>query len=343
MMMTFARELRHTWRSLLQRKAYFLACAGTLTLVLGANAAMFAVVNATMLRPLPFAEQADVLFIREATRQNSSSSVAYPNFLDWRARQHAFLELELRKERADASRVIARAAKLEHHGNELACAQIVRGVEALGQIGEATPCRRILRGHAEYFDRAGVACGEREQAFDERRLARAVRADQAERFARADIEIDLAQGFEASGKRGTLKDFVIKQGKDASVMTIEVDNEQVWYDIKTAVNAQGKLEVQEFRMPPTKEGKVASLLVSLRGLRWKEIASKGGDDAKFGLDKPELEVTVWKADGTELATLLVGRTDGAVTYVKLKSQPGVYAMSSKDLEDVRKARAEIPA
>lgn len=50
----FARELRHGWRSLLQRKGYFLACAGTLALVLGANAAVFAVVNATMLRPLPF-------------------------------------------------------------------------------------------------------------------------------------------------------------------------------------------------------------------------------------------------------------------------------------------------
>lgn len=93
----------------------------------------------------------------------------------------------------------------------------------------------------------------------------------------------------------------------------------------------------------TRAGKVASLLVALRGLRWKEIASKGGDDARFGLDKPELEVTVWKADGTELATLLVGRTDGAVTYVKLKAQPGIYAMSSKDLEDVRRARTDIPA
>ena len=93
----------------------------------------------------------------------------------------------------------------------------------------------------------------------------------------------------------------------------------------------------------TKEGRVASLLLSLRGLRWKEIASKGGDDAKFGLDKPELAVTLWKADGSELATLLVGRTDGPVTYVKLKAQPGIFALSSKDLEDVRKARAEIPA
>jgi hypothetical protein len=93
----------------------------------------------------------------------------------------------------------------------------------------------------------------------------------------------------------------------------------------------------------TKEGKVAGLLVTLRGLRWKEIASSGGGDARFGLDKPELEVTVWKADGSELATLLVGRTEGEVTYVKLKSQPGIYAMSSKDLEDLRRARAEIPA
>jgi len=60
-MATFARELRHAWRSLLHRKAYFFACAGTLALVLGANAAMFAVVNATMLRPLPFATRGPVV------------------------------------------------------------------------------------------------------------------------------------------------------------------------------------------------------------------------------------------------------------------------------------------
>ncbi|HEX7786953.1 MAG TPA: hypothetical protein VF653_12110, partial [Methylomirabilota bacterium] len=60
-------------------------------------------------------------------------------------------------------------------------------------------------------------------------------------------------------------------------------------------------------------------------------------------DKPELEITAWKGDGTELATLLVGRTDGAVTYVKLQGQPGIYAIASKDLDDVRRARTEIPA
>jgi predicted permease len=60
-MHTFIGELRHAWRSLLHRKAYFLACAGTLALVLGANAAMFAVVNATMLRPMPFATRGPVV------------------------------------------------------------------------------------------------------------------------------------------------------------------------------------------------------------------------------------------------------------------------------------------
>jgi len=92
----------------------------------------------------------------------------------------------------------------------------------------------------------------------------------------------------------------------------------------------------------TKDGRVANVLLALKSLKWKEIASKGGDDAKFGVDRPELEVSVFKADGTEVGTLLVGKTDGPVTYVKVKAEPGIFAVSSKDLEDLRKARTDIP-
>jgi len=60
-MHTFTRELRQAWRSLLNRKAYFVTCAATLTLVLGANAAMFAAVNSTLLRPMPFATEGPVV------------------------------------------------------------------------------------------------------------------------------------------------------------------------------------------------------------------------------------------------------------------------------------------
>ena len=113
-------------------------------------------------------------------------------------------------------------------------------------------------------------------------------------------------------------------------LVVEKTGETEWKQVEPARGA-------------TKDGRVANVLLALKGLKWKEIASKGGDDAKFGLDKPELEVTVFKGDGSELGTLLVGRSDGAVTYVKLKAEPGIFAVSSKDLEDLRKARADVPA
>ena len=58
-----ASELRHAWRSLRRRPAYVLTCAITLALVLGANAAIFAVVNATLLRPMPFAASGPVIHL----------------------------------------------------------------------------------------------------------------------------------------------------------------------------------------------------------------------------------------------------------------------------------------
>jgi putative ABC transport system permease protein len=48
-------DLLHAWRSLLRRRAYYFTASSTLALVLGANAAIFAVVSATLLRPMPFA------------------------------------------------------------------------------------------------------------------------------------------------------------------------------------------------------------------------------------------------------------------------------------------------
>ena len=57
-----------------------------------------------------------------------------------------------------------------------------------------------------------------------------------------------------------------------------------------------------------KEFKVSGLLLALRGLRWKEIASAdGADPARFGLDKPEIEIAVLKGDGGEVAGLAVVR------------------------------------
>ena len=102
-------------------------------------------------------------------------------------------------------------------------------------------------------------------------------------------------------------------------------------------------QVVEPKRGGTKERRVADLLLSLKALRWKSIASAGGDDAaRFGLDKPELEVTLLKADGSEIAGLLVGKAEGPLTYLKLKAAPTVYAVESSLIGDLRKAPGEIP-
>ena len=94
---------------------------------------------------------------------------------------------------------------------------------------------------------------------------------------------------------------------------------------------------------PAKEIKVTGLLLTLRNLKWKEIAeADGADAARFGLDKPEVEIAALKGDGGELASLAIGRTNGKLAYVRTKSSPAIYAVDATALDDIRKAPADIP-
>ncbi len=91
-----------------------------------------------------------------------------------------------------------------------------------------------------------------------------------------------------------------------------------------------------------KSDKVTNLFLGLKSLRWKEIASPKGDDApRYGLDHPELEVSLYKADGGELLTLLVGKQEGGVTYVRVKTAPTIYAVDSQLLADLKKAPTDV--
>ena len=86
-----------------------------------------------------------------------------------------------------------------------------------------------------------------------------------------------------------------------------------------------------------RENKVADLLYSLGSLRWKELVSAAGDDAvRYGLDKPSFEVTLYKADGKELGTLMVGRKDADKAYVRTGASPSIFALDPKQLGDLPK-------
>ncbi|MGH7392555.1 MAG: DUF4340 domain-containing protein [Candidatus Rokuibacteriota bacterium] len=78
--------------------------------------------------------------------------------------------------------------------------------------------------------------------------------------------------------------------------------------------------------------KVEDLIYGLRGLKWQDVAAPdGGEAAKFGLDAPAAEVTLYRADGTAIATVLVGRQEGDRRYVQVKAAPAVYTIDAKQL------------
>jgi putative ABC transport system permease protein len=92
MMNGFLKDIRYGIRSLLKRPGFTVIAVLTLVLGIGANTAIFSVVNAVLLRPLPYSDPAQLMQLWE-TRVNKGRNeipVSYPNFADWRDRNHAF-------------------------------------------------------------------------------------------------------------------------------------------------------------------------------------------------------------------------------------------------------------
>ena len=89
------RDIRYGARLLARRPGFASIAVVTLALGIGANTAIFSVVYAVLIRPLPYVEADRLVWLTERHDQIATRWVSYPNFRDWRERNQSFDSLAL--------------------------------------------------------------------------------------------------------------------------------------------------------------------------------------------------------------------------------------------------------
>jgi len=96
-MQTLLQDFRYGLRILLKSPGFTLVSVLTLALGIGANTAIFSIVNGVLLRPLPFSNPGQVISIGGFDTRRApavpNQTVSYPNFADVRARNHSFSDV----------------------------------------------------------------------------------------------------------------------------------------------------------------------------------------------------------------------------------------------------------
>ncbi len=117
------RDVRYALRTLARAPGFTAIAVLTLGLGIGANTAIFSVVNAVLLRPLPYREPAGLVMVNEVHPEGTSNTVSFPNYDDWRRADGPFTSLALHR---DASFNLAGRAEPERASGALVSANFFR-------------------------------------------------------------------------------------------------------------------------------------------------------------------------------------------------------------------------
>jgi predicted permease len=87
---TLFRDLRYALRVFSRSPGFALVVTVTLALGIGANTAIFSLIEATVLRPLPYPDADRLIALSEIDRQGDDVMVSWPDFVDWQNQTTSF-------------------------------------------------------------------------------------------------------------------------------------------------------------------------------------------------------------------------------------------------------------
>jgi len=93
------RDARYGLRLLRRSPGFTAVAVAVLALGIGANSAIFSVVNGVLLRPLPFPDSDRILSLRPLVTRPArvAAAASYPDFFDWRAQSRSFTAMASRR------------------------------------------------------------------------------------------------------------------------------------------------------------------------------------------------------------------------------------------------------
>ncbi len=92
-------DLRFTLRQLRKQPAFTTAATAMVALGIGASVAIFAFVDAALIKPLPYQNPSRLLFVTETTPDIPRAAISYPDYLDWKKLNRVFDSMNVYSQR----------------------------------------------------------------------------------------------------------------------------------------------------------------------------------------------------------------------------------------------------